>query len=263
MESGSLVQAARILSGEPLYSEPTIQYVPFIYTSLYLYISALFIQLFGSGFFAMRVVSLLATTGSVSLIYLMVKSKTGKILPAVLSAGIFAAAFPYSGGWFDIARVDSLFLFLLLLAGWWIYQNRDVTLFLAGVSLALAYFTKQTALVVVLILSGFLLITHLKRAYLTIIPMVILLVGGIYIENFQTQGWYKYYTIDLLQTHRVETNTLYHLVVEFLYKDLFSHMPILVFVIPAGILLFFWRQKSSKSWVTFVPLHASRFWRAV
>ena len=249
MESGSLVQAARVLAGEPLFTEPSIQYVPFIYTSLYLYISALFIKLFGFGFFAMRLVSLLAACGSASLIYLMVKSKTGKALPAVLSVGLFAAAFPYSGGWFDIARVDSLFLLLLLLAGWWIYRNRDATLFLAGVSLALAYFTKQTALAAILILTGYSLVTNLKRSYLIITPMLVLLVSGIFIENLQTQGWYKYYTIDLLQTHRVETNYLYHLLVEFLYKDLFSHLPILAFLIPAGILLFYWRQKSAKSWV--------------
>ncbi len=188
MESGSLVQAARVLAGEPLYTEPSIQYVPFIYTSLYLYLSALFIKLFGFGFFALRAVSLLATTGSVYLIYQMVKSKTGNILPAVLSAGLFAAAFPYSGGWFDIARVDSLFLFLLLLAGWLIYQNRDGTLFLAGVSLALAYFTKQTALVVILILTVFSLATNLKRTYLIITPLLVLLVSGIFIENLSDTG---------------------------------------------------------------------------
>ena len=248
MESGSLVQAARVLAGEPLYAEPSIQYVPFIYTSLYLYISALFIKLFGFGFFAMRVVSLLASIGSACVIYLMVKSKTRKTLPAILSVGIFAAAFPFSGGWFDIARVDSLFLFLLLLAGWLIYQNRDGTLFMAGVCLALAYFTKQTALAAILILTGFCLVTNLKRATLILTPLLILLVTGIFIENYQTQGWYKYYTIDLLQTHRVETNYLYHLLVEFLYKDLFSHLPMLVLIIPAGMLLFYWRQKSSKSW---------------
>jgi len=73
-----------------------------------------------------------------------------------------------------------------------------------------------------MILTGFVLVTNFKRSYLMITPMLLFMVAGIFIENIRTQGWYKYYTIDLLQTHRVETNTLYHLLVEFLYQDLFS-----------------------------------------
>ena len=248
MESGSLVQVARVLAGAPLYTEPSIQYVPFIYTSFYLYLSALVTRVLGFGYFSLRVVSLMAAIGSGFLIYRLVQLKTGRHFPALLGAGLFAAAFPLSGGWFDIARVDSLFLFFLLLAGWLISKGTDHGLFMAGIILALAYFTKQTAVAIILALVGFSILIQPRRIYLILAPMITLLITGIFIENLLSGGWFKYYTIDLVAAHRVESNYLYHFFVEFLYRDIFSHLPLAAFLLLAGGLLFIWRQKSTRYW---------------
>lgn len=40
MEGGSVEHVRRILSGDPLYPEPAIEFVPFIYTPLYFYVGA-------------------------------------------------------------------------------------------------------------------------------------------------------------------------------------------------------------------------------
>ena len=63
MEGGSVDHVKRILSGLQLYVEPDLQFVPFIYTPVYFYVSALFSKLLGIGFFPLRMVSFLSSLG--------------------------------------------------------------------------------------------------------------------------------------------------------------------------------------------------------
>src|ERR1700760_2995156 len=59
IESGILVSVLRILHGQGMYVAPTLHYVPFLYTPLYMYIAALATKLVGitNGYLGMRLVS--------------------------------------------------------------------------------------------------------------------------------------------------------------------------------------------------------------
>jgi hypothetical protein len=107
--------------------------------------------LLGVSLFPLRLVSFLASLLSFFTIFLIVRVETGDWRTGVLSAGFFAATFRLAGAWLDIARVDALFLALWLL---FIYFIRDQkSLFraaLAGALVALAFLTKQLALVLCL-----------------------------------------------------------------------------------------------------------------
>ena len=72
-------------------------------------------RIFGAGFFAPRLVSLLASLGSMLLLFSMIKKDTGSYAAGIISAGLFAAAYEATGAWMDIARVDSLFIFWVVL----------------------------------------------------------------------------------------------------------------------------------------------------
>ena len=67
IESGSLDQVRRILSGRKLYARPSLGFVSFIYTPVYFYVSAAAARVLGDGFLPLRLVSLAASLGCMGL----------------------------------------------------------------------------------------------------------------------------------------------------------------------------------------------------
>jgi len=150
MEGGTVDHILQILGGKPLYVAPSLDFTPYIYPPLYFYISALFSGLIGVGFVAPRLISFLATLGCLGIIFSLVRKETGKIIVGLISAGLFAATFRIGGAWFDIARVDMLYL-LFLLGAVQITMNHQSRRSAIGSALllSLAYFTKQSALAII------------------------------------------------------------------------------------------------------------------
>ncbi len=150
MEGGSVDHVRRILAGQPLYVAPSLSFIPFIYPPFYYLLSAAVAKIIGIGFLPLRLISFTSSIGCFWLILRIVRRETGAWRPALLAAGIFAATFRHSGAWFDLARVDSLFLFLLL-AGVYGIRSRPTaaTFALSGVLFALSFLTKQAALPVI------------------------------------------------------------------------------------------------------------------
>jgi hypothetical protein len=148
MEGGSLQHLHRVLRGEPLYVTPSLDFVPFPYPPFYYYLGAVFAKAFGPNFFSLRLISLLSILGSMGLIYLFVWCETRRGLPALVAAGVFAATFRATGLYFDIARIDSLFLFLTLLALFLLrFRPSRPRLLAAALVSFLAVMTKQTGVV--------------------------------------------------------------------------------------------------------------------
>ena len=118
--------------------EPSLDFTPFLYTPLCFYAGAAVSKLTGAGFFPLRLVSLLSSVGCLAVLFAFVRGETGSAVPGLVSAGLFAAAFKICGSRFDIARVDSLFVFLLL-AGLYVLRNAGSAraLALAGTLFAL------------------------------------------------------------------------------------------------------------------------------
>ena len=77
-EGASLEAVRGILAGQPLYSQPTPEHVPLIYGPVYFYAAALVaFATGGPSFAALRLVSLLASIGSIGLTTLLVRRETG------------------------------------------------------------------------------------------------------------------------------------------------------------------------------------------
>ena len=72
MEGGSLVQVSRILNGKLIYVRPSFDFIPQIYPPLYFYVSALVSEILGNSFLPLRFVSILATLGTILLIFVFV-----------------------------------------------------------------------------------------------------------------------------------------------------------------------------------------------
>jgi hypothetical protein len=57
LESNMYYQMLRVLEGQSLYVEPSLEYVPSIYPPLYFHIAALLARIFGPGFWVLRLIS--------------------------------------------------------------------------------------------------------------------------------------------------------------------------------------------------------------
>ncbi|MFH1038219.1 MAG: glycosyltransferase family 39 protein [PVC group bacterium] len=225
MEGAIVDECGQLLNGSPLYREPDLQYVPFIYPPLYFLLSAAAMRIFGLGFLAPRLVSLLASFGTMVLLYAIIKRETNLVSAGVLSAGLFAAAYRATGSWMDIARVDSLFIFWIAL-GAFVAGRRDSGLWapiLTAVLLSAAFFTKQVALAPALAIGVYYISAGWKRFLLYLGALALFAGGGTLLLNACYGGWYVYYVFLLSSRHAIRMDQ----VRDFLYGDIIGTFPVM------------------------------------
>ena len=176
MEGQSLVQVTRLLHGQPLFVRPSFEYVPMIYQPLYFYVASVVARVLGASFVPLRLVSIGASLGCASLIFLILKRETQRTLIGYVGAGFWLATFHISGAWFDIGRVDTLAVMWLLAAVYLVRRGTVAAWAGAGVALALAALTKQTAIIVAVPIGLYALWADRRRAVALLVAVVS--VGG-------------------------------------------------------------------------------------
>ncbi len=221
-EAVNLVQ--RVLDGKDLYVEPSIEFVPAIYPPLYFYVSAAVSKVVGAGFLPLRLVSFVSSIGCLALIFCFVRRETGHPLHGFLSAALFAAAYHPSGAWFDIGRVDSFFL-VLLLGGVYLARSGSSapSLCAAAVLVALSFLTKQTALFVAAALGVYCILAKSGYRKAIFLCVFVLVAGGAtLLLNRLSDGWYWFYVYELPRQHTID----YEAMVRFWSKDICRCMAI-------------------------------------
>jgi hypothetical protein len=203
LEGNSLVEVHRILAGQALYPAPTAGYVPDGYPPLYFAVSAAAARVFGLSYLPLRLVSLLSSLACFALLARLVQRETGSLAAGTGAAGVFAATYLATDTWFDVGRVDSLFLALslggLYAARWMRGTGGAVAV---GVLLAAAALTKQTALAEGVAVIAVLMAGPRRRlacvaaltgaAVLGLTTLVLALTSG---------GWYLYYVFEQMAEH--------------------------------------------------------------
>ncbi len=241
MEGGMVDHVRRILAWKPLYVEPSLSFIPFIYTPFYFYLSALLSQLLGIGFFSLRLLSFIASIGCFLMIYRIVKIETNSTFCSFLATALFAATYRLGGAWLDIARVDSLFLFILLVAICVFRSNNSNSgAISAGILFFLAFMTKQTALVVVFPLCIYSLFFEKRWARVLFTGTILLtVVGGSFLFNQMSDNWFQFYVFELPSQHPI----IKQMVLSYWLHDLLQPLPIASLVsIFYGIQLFSGRK---------------------
>ena len=117
----------RILAGQPLYPAPTAGYVPDGYPPLYFAVSAAAASVLGVSYLPLRLVSLVSSLVCFAVLGRLVQRETGSAAAGTAAAGVFAAVYFATHTWFDVGRVDSLFLALSiggLYAARWMSRTR-------------------------------------------------------------------------------------------------------------------------------------------
>ncbi len=203
MEGGLLDEILRVASGQKIYVRPTLDFVPYLYAPLYFYVSAAFTKLFGAGFFAPRLVSYLSSIGAIALIARFVHRETaGDRFAAILAGGLFAATYCQSAAFFDIARVDSLFLFLVLASLYLVRFHPSPRMrALAALLFTLAFLTKQSASLVFVPLALHVALVDRRRAWIFVGGGLALMIGSVLLLDWMHEGWFWYFVFWLPQKH--------------------------------------------------------------
>ncbi len=204
MEGAMVDHVARLLHGQALYVRPTIDFVPYIYPPLYYYVSAGVAQLTGVGFLPLRIVSVLASLGGFALLYLLVARETRSRASGLLAAGLYAATYAAVSAWFDIGRIDSLFVFFVLLGIYWLRGTSRRALVGAALAFTLAVLTKQSA-VLIAVFAAVALFSLDRRRALAFAGFTAVLCGAAVLAQRQTWGdWYWYFVWMLPSQHKLQ-----------------------------------------------------------
>lgn len=207
MEGGAVEVVRRVALGQGIYVKPSLHFVPWPYTPLYWWLSAGVSHLTGVGFLPLRLVSLVSSLATLVVLALLVRSETGEWAAGLVAAGIYAATFRLAGDWFAIGRVDSLMLALLLLS---VAAARRTRSWAGGVGVGvlafLAFFTKQSALIAILPVLAFMLVTRWRTALAAIGTLAGLIGVSTVAMDAATGGWYRYYVFDELVHQGIASN---------------------------------------------------------
>jgi hypothetical protein len=215
-ESAALEQLRRIQDGQPLYVEPTLQHVPLIYGPAYFYVSALLAVVTGSSYLPLRLVSLLASLGSLVLVGDIVRRETGKWTAGLIAAGLFAATYPLGQTAFDLGRVDALFLAIVLASLYLAYfevqqqRPRQLVLALSGALMGLAALTKApiAGLPIAGALFVYLLLMRPRSVIAFVLGLCACLGIGILLLQLQSGTWATWFLWDLPRMHALRDNLL-------------------------------------------------------
>jgi hypothetical protein len=217
LEGGEVEIVNRVVHGQAIYVPPSLHYVPYPYPPFFIWVSAAFSKVLGVGFLAPRLVSFLASLGVLALLWQLVRRETGDAVSGLVAAGLFAATYQASGAYFDLARVDSLFLLLLL--GAVAVARRGQTWragALVGLLLFLSFFSKQTALIAALPLLVYLVVFRRRVGIAACLTLGVLLLVSTVVLDHASHGWYDYYVFEELPGQGINA----HAVKSFVPKSL-------------------------------------------
>jgi hypothetical protein len=203
LEENSLVEVHRILAGQQLYPAPSASFVPDDYTPLYFAVSAGAASVLGQSYLPLRLVSLVASLVCFAILGRLVHGETRSRAAGMAAAGLLAATYFATDTWFDVARVDSLFL-ALSVAGLYAARraNRTGGAVAAGLLLGAAFCTKQAALVEgVGVLAAMAAGSRRRLAIAAAAAWAAVLGGSTLALGLASHGWYVYYVFQLTSQH--------------------------------------------------------------
>jgi 4-amino-4-deoxy-L-arabinose transferase-like glycosyltransferase len=205
-EAASLETVKRIQRGEPLYAAPTLQHIPMIYGPVYFYFAAAIASVVGPSYLPLRLVSLVASAGSLTLVAFLVKYETGSRAAGLVGAGLLAMTYPLAETALDLGRVDALFVFFLL-AGLTLARTQTSWIALAGsgVCLGLAGLTKLPlgAAPVALAILVYLTLTVRARAIAFASGAIVTVALIVLALRLQSGPWPTWYIWDLPRQHAI------------------------------------------------------------
>lgn len=142
MEGGMLAHAQRVMDGQPLYVEPSSQFIPFIYPPLYHWVLGWSGKIFGLSYALGRSIALMGTLAAAAAAVVAVAGERRGWLLGVGAGALYLTGYDESGSFFDLVRADGLLMALLT---WALVAGRHGRVRTAGLLLTGAYLAKHNA----------------------------------------------------------------------------------------------------------------------
>ncbi len=202
IEDGTLMESIRFANGQPVFVPLNADFMPHVYMPLYSWLGGLLFKIVTPGYAPLRLLSFGATISTATLIYFIAKREGGQKWMAIACAGLYLGGYRLTGFWYELARVDSLYVALALgglAAGFQCRANRSLKTcqLLAAILLALAFFTKQTGLAFGIGMAIYLLIVIGRRAWVFVGAFAALTLIPLFTFNALTDGWFIYHTFTI------------------------------------------------------------------
>ncbi len=201
MEGAMVDHASRIADGLPLYCEPGPEHVPFLYAPLLFWLGGIAMKLGVDGLLALRLIALGSALGSAMLIGHWVRRECGRVVPGLCASGMFFAGYGWLAWWYDLARNDTLFVFLCLATAYQVRHGPRWRWLFAGLLATAALLAKQSALMWLPAVGvGALLVdwrTALRFAAVTTVASGIAL-GWMHLAS---EGWSTFYLFEMPRHH--------------------------------------------------------------
>lgn len=209
VEPGALQEVARIRAGLPIYVAPTLDYVPQIYGPVYFYLAAAVATIARSDLAGLRLVSLLASLGSIALVTLLVRRETAGFGAALVGGALLSACSPLTIGTMDVGRPDATSLVFMLGA---IFAARVASLERSatwrsavgcGALMGVSLLAKQSSAAVAVAL--FVIFAAYRRDQVPAYVLALAATGGLGLLMLVAQSgrWPLYYLWELPRLHQI------------------------------------------------------------
>jgi hypothetical protein len=203
MEGTMLLHAHRLREGQTLYAPPSLAFVAFAYPPLQPALVAAASLLFGLDYSTGRALSIVGYFVALAAAYAFLREAGVPRAIALGGLAISAAAFAPTGAWYDLVRIDSLWLGLVTLGLWATWRARASTpaAVIAGVLLAASLLAKQTAAPFIGVAVVALFFASRRRAVLVALTTTVVTAAAIVLLQRATGGWFWRYVFGLHQRH--------------------------------------------------------------
>jgi len=213
MEGGVLTHALRLGRGEPLYAEPSVDFVSFLYTPIYPAVLCVLSKIFGLSYMLGRAVSILAFSAALVFLVAAVRGiaqqfESEELKVVATTAGLLGAAavclaFPFCGAFYDLVRCDSLWLFFVSAGLYSCAPGRSMArIVLGALLLVFGFFTKQTAAPFMVAAAASVALTSgIKRGLVFSAVVFGSTTTAILYGQYLTDGWLWIYIYRLHQSH--------------------------------------------------------------
>jgi hypothetical protein len=145
MEGATLISGLRALQGLPFYTEPQLDYIPFIYPPVYAWLLGALGHVFPFGYALGRSVSIAGTLAACGALLYGARQAGVRWPLAVGCAVLFLGTYEDSGTFFDLVRIDGLAMGLLAWALVVALGPKRWHPVVGGLLLAAAFMTKHHA----------------------------------------------------------------------------------------------------------------------
>lgn len=254
IEDNMLMQAIQVALGRPVYVAPNADFVPQVYMPLFTTIGGWLFKIFPTSYLPLRLLSFGSTICSAVTIFLVSRRLSGGLFLALACCGLFLAGYRTTGGWYELARVDALYV-ALTLAGAALLAARDDSNFkpaLAGGLLALAFLTKQNGLFFAIVAAIYLAINSRRRALWFISAFLLFSLPPLLYWEYSSAGWFSTYVFKIALLSPIEFSR----VTSTLKDDLFGSMVGLTLAAAIAFVALFqrgrWQGIRAEPWAWFI-----------